>query len=74
MVLRGRSQLIECVYCGRKVPVDKAIRTTVYSFSYYDPRMGLKHRGVGTTAYVCPSCARHRHIVDQRGRIRPKKR
>ena len=73
--MRGKAQLITCVYCGRRVPIDKASRTTRYSFSYFDERAGIKHRGVGTTAYACPSCARHRSIKDQRPRKgRPKKR
>ncbi len=73
--MRGRARLVECYYCGRKVPVDKAIRTMIRGFNYFDERVGLKHRGAGMTVYVCPSCARHRGIKDLRPkRGRPKKR
>jgi ribosomal protein S26 len=66
---RGRSQLITCCFCGRRIPSDKAIRTTRYSFSYFDERAGLQHRGTPTTAYCCPACGRHRTIKDQRPRV-----
>ena len=73
--MRGKCQLITCFYCGRKVPIDKANRTTKYSFSYYDERAGLKHRGVGTTVHVCPSCSRKRGVKNDRPmKGRPKRR
>ncbi|NYZ80202.1 hypothetical protein H0N95_03070 [Candidatus Micrarchaeota archaeon] len=73
--MRGRSETITCCYCGRRLPIDKASRTTRYSFSYFDERAGISHRGVPTTAYCCPSCARHRSVKDLRPRVgRPKLR
>ena len=73
--MRGRAPLVECVFCGRRVPVDKATRFTKYSFSYYDERAGIRHRGVPETNHCCPSCARHRSIRNQRPmRGRPKLR
>ena len=73
--MRGKSQLVTCYYCGRKVPIDKASRVTKYSFSYFDEKSGIKHRGYGETVYVCPKCARHRGVKNERPmKGRPKKR
>jgi ribosomal protein S26 len=73
--MRGRAQLIECCFCGRRIPEDKAIRFTRYGFSYFDERAGISHRGVPETNYCCPSCGRHRHIKDLKSRVgRPKYR
>jgi len=73
--LRGRSSLITCVFCGRRVPVDKASRFTRYGFSYYDERAGLKYRGIPQTNYCCPSCARRKGVKSERPmKGRPKRR
>ncbi|MFH0987234.1 MAG: hypothetical protein V1911_04310 [Candidatus Micrarchaeota archaeon] len=73
--MRGRARSIRCCFCGRTVPVDKASRITRYSFSYFDERAGISHRGNPYTAHCCPSCARHRSVKDQRPRVgMPKKR
>lgn len=64
--MRGRAQPIECCFCGRRIPFDKAVRFTRYSFSYYDERAGIRHKGVPETAYCCLACGRHRQIDDQR--------
>ncbi len=75
MVNKGRSQYVTCAFCGRRVPRDKAIRTTKRSFSYFDERVGLKHMGTYEKVWACPSCGRHRGIKDQKPRRgRPKKR
>ncbi len=73
--MRGKSQLVTCYYCGRRVPIDKATRTRKSSFRIYDEKSGIKHRGYEETVYVCPSCARHRGIKNDRPmKGRPKKR
>jgi len=73
--MRGKTELVTCYYCGRKVPVDKASRVTKYSFSFRDDKIGLNYRGYGETIHVCPKCARHRGIKNERPmKGRPKKR
>ena len=73
--MRGRAHLIECCFCGRRVPVDKATRFMRSSFSYYDEAVGIKHKGFLQTQYCCPSCARHRGIKNDRPmKGRPKRR
>lgn len=73
--MRGRAVLKECCFCGRRQPLDKMTRTVRYSFSFFDERSGVRHRGNPETVYCCPSCARHRRIKDLRPRKgRPKKR
>ncbi|RLG20648.1 hypothetical protein DRN74_04985 [Candidatus Micrarchaeota archaeon] len=63
---RGREELKTCIYCGKRYPISKMIRTTKYSFGYYDDEAGIKYRGQPMTVYVCKSCARHRGIKDER--------
>ena len=73
--MRGKTQLVTCFYCGRKVPVDKASRVTKYSFSYFDEKSGIRHKGYGSTVYVCPKCARHWGVKNERPmKGMPKKR
>lgn len=72
---RGSTEVITCEFCGRRVPVDKASRVTRSSFSYFDERAGIQHRGFMRTVHCCPSCARHRTIDDERPRYgKPKRR
>jgi small subunit ribosomal protein S26e len=64
---RGGEQYVTCEYCGKKVPRFKAL-TQERGFRISDPvvKKQIDRRQVSTISnkiYVCPSCARHRGIV-----------
>lgn len=71
---KGRSDYVQCSYCGAQVPRDKAKRITTWP-SYLDPqlRSELKQKGVRislakTVKYLCISCAVHRGVVKVRSK------
>ncbi|MFB6075660.1 MAG: hypothetical protein ABEK17_00810 [Candidatus Aenigmatarchaeota archaeon] len=66
---KGHQQRVRCGFCGKKVPRFKAF-TTYSGFSITDPtiRKQVDDKHIHTAKkkqYVCPSCARHRGIVEK---------
>ncbi|MCD6557431.1 MAG: hypothetical protein J7K31_00145 [Candidatus Aenigmarchaeota archaeon] len=64
---RGRESYVTCAYCGKKVPRYKCF-TVFKGFKLTDPgiRKQIDRRQLSLASqkmYVCPSCARHRGIV-----------
>ena len=71
--MRGRAPTVECCYCGRRTPRDKATRFRKRNFGFFDDRYGIEYRGIEETEFACISCARHRGIKNDRPmRGRPK--
>lgn len=61
----GKITYVTCIYCGRKVPRDKAI--PIYKkpswLSVIDKNQEIEFVGWGAEkVYVCISCAKHRGI------------
>ena len=65
---KGRAATVQCAFCGRAVPIDKATKIRRFSFSYFDEKAGIKHRGAPMYDHVCVKCARRRGVKDQRQR------
>ncbi|OYT56320.1 MAG: hypothetical protein B6U68_03565 [Candidatus Aenigmarchaeota archaeon ex4484_14] len=70
---RGSESYVTCAFCGKRVPRYKCF-TTFRGFKITDPgiRRQVDRRNLSLMSrkmYVCPSCARHRGIV-QIGRSR----
>ena len=64
---KGSETSVICSYCGRKVPKWKSF-SVMKRFNIGDPvlRKQIDMRRVGMfsrKSYACPSCARHRGIV-----------
>ncbi len=60
----GRSQPVECVFCGRLVPRIKAV--VIHRRFNLDKIPGVDSRRVFVQprkAYVCISCAKHRKLL-----------
>jgi len=73
---RGSERTVTCAFCGRVFPRYKAIVITK-AFTLNDPilRKQLDPRYIHTfkrKLYVCPSCARFRHIVQPGKSVRKK--
>ena len=70
---RGKQPTVTCAYCGKKIPRFKAF--VIYQgFNITDPALKkqLDKKALSSFTrklYVCPSCARHRGIV-QKGKNR----
>lgn len=71
---KGRSDYVQCSYCGANVPRDKAKKITTWP-SYLDPQMRKELRDKGTrismpriVKYLCISCAVHRGVVKVRAK------
>ncbi|MCK4714180.1 MAG: hypothetical protein KAT35_01280 [Candidatus Aenigmarchaeota archaeon] len=74
---RGRETLVNCTYCGRRVPKYKTF-SEVRGFRITDPLLKEELGGqkgsrrpislMSTKMYACPACARHRHIVRRKKR------
>lgn len=66
---RGRERLLNCDSCGRRIPRDKAVsynQMVVYSTDLKnadDVRTSLRRE-----FHYCPSCGKHRHIYERKGR------
>lgn len=70
---KGKESTVVCNFCNKKTPRWKAIPVT-RSFRITDPaikdQVNRKMQSMfGRKVYACPSCARHRGIV-QRGKSR----
>ena len=65
---KGRAASVQCCFCGRNVPIDKATKVKRSSFSFYDERMGIKHRGSIIYDNACVKCTRRRGVKDSRDR------
>jgi len=65
---KGHATTVQCAFCGRSTPRDRASKMRRFSFSVYDERAGIKHRGAATYEYACPKCARRRGVKDSRQR------
>lgn len=67
---RGHEGSVNCGFCGRLVPKYRTF-AVVRGFSINDPglRKDLAGAGnldfLGTKIHACPSCARHRKIVQK---------
>ena len=74
---RGKETLVNCTYCGRKVPKYKTF-SEVRGFRITDPVLKDALGGqkgdrrpislMSSKMYACPACARHRHIVRRKKR------
>lgn len=71
---KGRSDNVQCSYCGATVPRDKAKKITTWP-SYFDPQIRKELRDKGTriataktVKYLCISCAVHRGVVKVRAK------
>ncbi len=66
---RGRERLLNCDSCGRRIPRDKAVsydQLVVYTTDLKnadDVRTSLRRE-----FHYCPSCGKHRHIYERKGR------
>lgn len=66
---KGRESTVECQYCGRIVPRDKALEKTIPLMSLdKETYQRLKKTGATihipkTTIYMCVGCAKHRHVI-----------
>jgi small subunit ribosomal protein S26e len=65
----GRATTVECTLCGAKIPRDKAVERSRYSFRL-DRNLrallrekGAKLHNLRRVAYYCISCAKHRRYV-----------
>lgn len=68
---RGHQPTVSCGFCGRIVPRHKTF-VTYRGFRITDPllRREIERQDISTGSekvYACPSCARHRSIVQHRG-------
>jgi len=68
--MRGKSRIVTCYFCKKKVPQYKAIMTYKKLFSYRDDKYNVKYYGPTEKIWVCRSCARHRGISDIRQKMR----
>lgn len=64
---KGHESSVVCSFCGRKVPKWKTF-SVMKRFGIRDPvlrkQMDMRRVGMfGRKSYACPSCARHRGIV-----------
>lgn len=74
---RGSERTVVCTFCGRKFPRYKAFIIRRRGLSLRDPtlRKQVDRRYLHVTrhkAYVCPSCARFRGIVQPGKSVRKK--
>ncbi|MFX1487258.1 MAG: 30S ribosomal protein S26e [Promethearchaeota archaeon] len=70
----GKKSMVQCSYCGKRVPRDKIKRVTGY-VSFVEPTIARELRQKGTfiprervTKFACISCAVHRGVVKIRSR------
>ncbi|TFF88650.1 MAG: 30S ribosomal protein S26e [Promethearchaeota archaeon] len=75
---KGRYKRVQCYQCGRSVPRSKAKKVT-RRVSLVDSRMYSELKKAGAIiqqptkkAYLCISCAVHRHQVSQRAKSKRK--
>ena len=61
---RGHEKYVNCNFCGKRAPRYKCF-VTHKGFRLTDPvlRKEIKCMSFENKVYVCPSCARHRGIV-----------
>jgi small subunit ribosomal protein S26e len=71
---KGRGGLVQCSFCGKLVPRDKAKKVTRY-VTLVDPRIAKELRQQGAviprrrvTKTACVSCAVHRGLVKVRAK------
>ncbi len=68
--MRGKSRVVTCYFCKKKIPQYKAIMSYRRLFSYKDDKYNIMYFGPTEKIWVCRSCARHRGIVDVRQKMR----
>ena len=68
--MRGKSRVVTCYFCKKKIPQYKAIMTYRRLFSYKDDKYNIMYFGPTEKIWVCRSCARHRGIVDVRQKMK----
>jgi len=66
---KGRETTVQCRYCGRVVPRDKAIEKKRSSLFFDKPtfkilrKQGARIHSIKKTVYACIRCAKHRHMI-----------
>jgi ribosomal protein S26 len=68
--MRGKSRVVTCYFCKKKIPQYKAIMSYRRLFSYKDDKYNVMYFGPSEKIWVCRSCARHRGIIDVRQKMR----
>ncbi len=68
--MRGKSRVVTCYFCKKKIPQYKAIMSYRRLFSYKDDKYNIMYFGPTEKIWVCRSCARHRGIVDIRQKMK----